>query len=84
MEFHANMTIPLSLLSNNNSFTNPDSAENGFDRLGFELYAKALANHIASIEQTREAISVGFLPPWGSGDLGNLIFGISPRRNLSV
>ena len=44
-----------------------DSPNDRADKLGYELYAEPLVDHILSVERIRESISVGFLfSPWGS------------------
>jgi len=53
------------------NLTNEDdiNPNNGSDRLGYELYAEALANHAISVEKqgSDETLCVGLLGPWGTG-----------------
>jgi len=46
-----------------------DSANKGSDRLGYELYAEALAKHAISVEDQggNETLCVGLFAPWGAG-----------------
>jgi len=53
-----------------------DSDSKGSDHLGYELYAKALVNHVLTVQkQGDEPICVGLYAPWGAGKsfLWNLI-----------